>query len=152
MENKHTSQQFRAVPYKRQHEITTLEILTQPRTQELSLGSSPEAKGEALGTKLKLGQGPDVDTARTSSGKVIHFCHHFSVIPSHYACKMRSDFPGIKLVPVIRRLEGKKNTNSPHALTSSIQLKNRSFHVVERTRTAAECTKMKNARAKVIVK
>ena len=68
---------------------------------------------------------------------------------------MRSDFPGIKLVPVIRRLEEKKNTNSPHALTSSIQLKNRSFHVVERTRTAAECTKMKNARAKrakVIVK
>ena len=67
---------------------------------------------------------------------------------------MRPDFPGIKLVSVIRRLEEKKK-NSPHALTSSIQLQNRSFHVVERTRTAAECTKMKNAqakRAKVIVK
>ena len=70
-ENKHTSQQFRAVLYKRQREITTLGILSQPRSQELSIGSSPEAKGEALGTKLKLGQGRDVDTARTSSEKVI---------------------------------------------------------------------------------
>ena len=75
-ENKHTSQQFRAVLYKRQHEITTFGILSQPRSQELSLGSSPEAKGEALGTKLKLGQGRDVDTARTSSEKVI------SLLPS----------------------------------------------------------------------
>ena len=33
-------------------------------------------------------------------------------------------------------------------LTSSSQLQNRSFHVVERTRTSAECPKMKNARAK----
>ena len=51
VENKYTSQQFRAVLYKRQHEITTLGTLSQPRSQELSLGSSPEAKGEALGTK-----------------------------------------------------------------------------------------------------
>ena len=33
-------------------------------------------------------------------------------------------------------------------VTSSTQLKNRSFHVVERTRTAPKCTNMKNARAK----
>ena len=33
-------------------------------------------------------------------------------------------------------------------LTSSTQLQNRSFHDVERTRTAAKCQKMKNARAK----
>ena len=35
-----------------------------------------------------------------------------------------------------------------HILTSSTQLQNRSFHVVERTRTSKKCQKMKNARAK----
>ena len=35
-----------------------------------------------------------------------------------------------------------------HMLTSSTQLQNRSFHVVERTRTSTKCEKMKNARAK----
>ena len=33
-------------------------------------------------------------------------------------------------------------------LTSSTQLQNRSFHVVERTRTSSKCQKMKNAGAK----
>ena len=35
-----------------------------------------------------------------------------------------------------------------HMLTSSKQQQNKSFHVVERTRTSAKCPKMKNARAK----
>ena len=35
-----------------------------------------------------------------------------------------------------------------HMLTSSTQLQNRSFHVVERTRTSSKCQEMKNARAK----
>ena len=35
-----------------------------------------------------------------------------------------------------------------HLLTSSTQLQNRSFHVVERTRTSSKRQKMKNARAK----
>jgi len=35
-----------------------------------------------------------------------------------------------------------------HMLTSSTQLQNRSFHVVERTRTSTKCQKVKNARAK----
>ena len=35
-----------------------------------------------------------------------------------------------------------------HMLTSPTQLQNRSFHVVERTRTSAKCHKMKTARAK----
>ena len=37
-----------------------------------------------------------------------------------------------------------------HMLTSSTQLQNRSFHVVERTRTSTKCQKMKNARAKIL--
>ena len=35
-----------------------------------------------------------------------------------------------------------------HMPTSSTQLQNRSFHVVERTRTSSTCQKMENARAK----
>ena len=35
-----------------------------------------------------------------------------------------------------------------HILTSSTQLQNRSFHVVERMRTSSKYQKMKNARAK----
>ena len=35
-----------------------------------------------------------------------------------------------------------------HRLSSSTQLQNRSFHVVERTRTSSKCQKMTNARAK----
>ena len=35
-----------------------------------------------------------------------------------------------------------------HMLTSSTQLQNWSFHVVERTTTSTKCQKMKNARAK----
>ena len=35
-----------------------------------------------------------------------------------------------------------------HLLTSFIQLQNRSFHVVERTRTSSRCQEMKSARAK----
>ena len=35
-----------------------------------------------------------------------------------------------------------------HMLSSSTQLQNRSFHVVERTRTSSKCQEMKNARAK----
>ena len=35
-----------------------------------------------------------------------------------------------------------------HMLTSSTQLQNRTFHVVERTRTSTKCKKMKNACAK----
>ena len=46
---------------------------------------------------------------------------------------------------------GRKKTKlnmSQHMLTSSTQLKNMSFHVVERTRTSSKCQEMKNARAK----
>ena len=37
-----------------------------------------------------------------------------------------------------------------HMLTSSTQLQNRSFHVVERTKTASKCQKMKNTCAKIL--
>ena len=61
-----------------------------------------------------------------------------------------------KCVPTIQKLIwnqrlGHKRTklNICHLmLTSSRQLENRSFHVVERTRASTKCLKMKNARAK----
>ena len=61
-----------------------------------------------------------------------------------------------KCVPTILELNwnqrlGHKRTKlniCHHLLTSSTQLQNRSFHVVERTRTSSKCQKMKSARAK----
>ena len=49
-----------------------------------------------------------------------------------------------------QRLRDKKTklTICHHMLTSSTQLQNTSFHLVERTRTSAKYIKMKNSRAK----
>ena len=71
------------------------------------------------------------------------FCNHSSVIHCHYACKMCCNYAGTKLEPALQ-----KSNICHHILTSSTQLQNRSFHVVERTRTSAKCLKIKNARAK----
>ena len=60
---------------------------------------------------------------------------------------MCSNYPGIKLEPAL----GTKEDKIGHLvimLTSSTQLQNRSFHVVEKTRTSSKCQKMKNARGK----
>ena len=63
----------------------------------------------------------------------------------HYACKMT-----ILELNWNQRFRGKRTklNNCHHMLTSSTQLQNKSFHVVERTRTSTKCQKMKNARAK----
>ena len=48
-----------------------------------------------------------------------------------------------------QRLGHKKTKlNICHMFTSSTELQNRSFDVVERTRTSSKCQKLKNARAK----
>ena len=48
-----------------------------------------------------------------------------------------------------QRLKGKKVKLNicHHMLATSTKRQNRSFHIVERTRTSAKCTKMKTARA-----
>ena len=81
--------------------------------------------------------------ARTSSENVTsRFCNHFSIIKSHYACKMCSNYPGIKLEPAL--IDKKTKFNIYHDMvTSSTQLQNRSFHVEEGTRTSAKCQKCK---------
>jgi len=81
-------------------------------------------------------------SARTSSENVtLHFCNHFTIIiiQSHYTCKMCSNHPWIKLETALLRLEDKIE----QMLMSSTQLQNRSFCVLERTRTFAKCTKIK---------
>ena len=75
------------------------------------------------------------------------FCNNFAVIQSHYARKMCSNYPGFKLEPALLRQQNKIE-HCHRMFTSSTQLQNRSFHVVERTKTSAKCRKMKNARAK----
>ena len=47
-------------------------------------------------------------TARTSSENVTsRFCNHFSIIQTHYAWKMCSNYPGIKLEPALGTWEEK---------------------------------------------
>ena len=60
---------------------------------------------------------------------------------------MCSNYPGVKLEQRLGHEKTKLNI-CHHILTPSTQLQNRSFHVVERTRTSTKCQKMKNARAK----
>ena len=55
---------------------------------------------------------------------------------------MCSNYPGVKLEPALE-IEKDKIEHCHHMLTSSTQLKNRSFHVVEGTRTSSKSQKMK---------
>ena len=53
---------------------------------------------------------------RTSSENVTtRFCNHLSIIQSHYACKMCSNYPRIKLQPALQRKEDKIEHLSPYA-------------------------------------
>ena len=54
--------------------------------------------------------------ARTSSENVTsRFCNHFSIIQTHYAWKMCSNYPGIKLEPVLGTWEDKIEHLSSYA-------------------------------------
>ena len=69
------------------------------------------------------------------------FCNHFSIIQSHYDWKMCSNY---NLELNWNQLLGHKGTKlntCHHMLTSSTQLQNRSFDVVERTRTSFKMSK-----------
>ena len=61
---------------------------------------------------------------------------------------MCSNYPGIKLEPALGTQEDMIEHLSSYAHVVYTIAKNRSFHVVERTRTSTKCQKMKNARAK----
>ena len=72
----------------------------------------------------------------------MHFCNHFWIIQTHYSWKMELNRN--------QRLGHQKTKLNicHHRFTLSTQLQNRSFHVVERTRTSTKCQKMKRACAK----
>jgi len=54
--------------------------------------------------------------ARTSSENVTsRFCNHFPIIQTHYAWKMCSNYPGIKLEPALGTLEDKIEHLSSYA-------------------------------------
>lgn len=82
-------------------------------------------------TSLKPGMSPS------------RFCNYFSTIPSCLAREMCTNYLGIKL---LWRLGEKlykfivKSSRRPY----SGEKKTRPFHVVERTRTVAKCTKISN--------
>ena len=72
-----------------------------------------------------------------------NFAFYFSITQGHYACKLCSHYPGIKLEPVfqiyIRRQHWTFVIICSHKL--STQLQNNSFDIVERTRTSAKMFK-----------
>ena len=87
----------------------------------------------------------DVEEREKSENITSRFCNNFSIIPSNYACKLCSKYPGIKLESAPQRYEEKiENLSSRYPQN----WKNRWFHVVERMTTSSKCSKMKNARAK----
>ena len=86
--------------------------------------------------------------ARTSSENATsRFCNHFQLFK---LIMLEKCVLTILELSWNLRLGNKKTKLNicHHVLTSSTQLQNRSFHVVERTRTSTKCLKMKNARAK----
>ena len=102
--------------------------------------------GLSLGTNF-----PTRDTtsteARTSSENVTsHFCNHFQL----FKVIMLEKCLLTVLESIWNQRVGDKKTklNICHHMLST-KLQNRSFHVVERTRTSKKCQKMKNARAGV---
>ena len=86
--------------------------------------------------------------ARTSSENATsRFCNHFQLFK---LIMLEKCVLTILELSWNLRLGNKKTKLNicHHVLTSSTQLQNRSFHVVERTRTSTKCQKMKSARAK----
>ena len=75
------------------------------------------------------------------------FLQYVAVIQSHCACKCVVTILELNWNQRLGLQKTKLNI-CHHMLTSSTQLQNRSFHVVERTRTSSKCQKKKNARAK----
>ena len=54
--------------------------------------------------------------ARTSSENLtFRFCNHFSIVQSHFAWKMCSNYPGIKLEPALQRWANKIEHLSSYA-------------------------------------
>ena len=88
-------------------------------------------------------------TERRTSSEIVtlRFCNHFQLFK---VILLEKCVLTILELNWNQRLGHKKTKLNicHHMLTSSTRLQNRSFHVVERTRTSTKCQKMKSARAK----
>jgi len=71
------------------------------------------------------------------------------IIQSHYACKMCSNYPGIKLVTAVWRLRNFLVECSRHSMQNAHQMQNGSRQVANTTRMAAEMHKSKKFSNKV---
>ena len=84
----------------------------------------------------------------TSSENVTsRFCNNFAIIQSHYACKMSSDYPGIKLKPALGTWEDKIEHLSSYALVLHTTVK----QVISRRRrneNVCEMSKNENCKCK----
>ena len=81
-----------------------------------------------------------------------YFWDRFSVSPSHYACKICSNYTAIELVSAAWRLEEKRNQIlSPRAQVARTTAK-QVIHVEDSTRMVANVEKMKTTRANCVVK
>ena len=92
--------------------------------------------------ELEQGQG------RRERQRLSHFSNHFSTILSHNAPKYILTILELNWYQLFGDGGRKKIKINRQVLTSSTNLQNRSLLVVDRTRTATKCTKMKKARAK----
>ena len=88
----------------------------------------------------------------------VEFCNSFSIVQSHLACKkcpnyqrikfMWADWKWGKKLKICRHVKFSIHVTSRHAHVVT-RLQNKPFRgVLERTRTAVKCTKVKNARVR----
>ena len=85
----------------------------------------------------------------SSENATLRIYNHLSIIQSHYAHKCVLTI--LELIEIWTNAPEVRRQNWIFVIicsTSSTQLQNETFHVVERTRTTMKCPRMKNARAK----
>ena len=84
-------------------------------------------------------RGSGCTIARTSSENVTsRFSNHFFTIPSRSSCKICPNSSGVKLAWAVRRQGGENWKFVVKCSRRTVQLQNRSFHVMDWTRKPAE--------------
>ena len=107
----------------------------------------PTSSTELRNRSVHVKEREPVRSVKKRKNVTPRFRNHFSIIQSHCASKC---VPTIMEVNWDQRFKGNKTKLNicHHRPTSSTQLKNKSFHVVERTRTSAKFHKTKKCTCK----
>ena len=77
-----------------------------------------------------LGKDDTDDSKKVFRKCTSHFCNHISIVQNNFACKMSSNYPGIKLEPALQKMT--KLNICHHIVKLSTQPQNRSFHVLKK--------------------